>query len=142
MTLRNTLNRLLKALIEEAERSPEFGATLSDILGLSPKNNRRQSQKSSATEPADSVKRGKNRRPPAILDPIQVVRDKGEAILQAELEKLSLDQLRDIVAEYGMNSNGLVMRWKTPARVINRIVELATTRAHKGDAFRKSADNP
>ena len=49
---------------------------------------------------------------------------------------LTLDQLRDIVAQYGMDPSKLVMKWKDPERVMDQIVELALTRSIKGDAFR------
>lgn len=136
MSLRTTLSRLMRVVIEEAERNPEFEAALTDALGTT--SPARKPPKSVAAEPPDSgdAKRGKNRRPPAVLDPVQVVRD-GESALRGALEKLNLDQLRDIVAEYGMDPGRLVMKWTTPERVVDRIVEMSLTRAHKGDAFRK-----
>lgn len=140
MSLRNTLNRLVRVVIEEAERNPEFEAALNDALGAQV-GKRKQPKGAPVVESAGSeAKRAKNRRPPAVLDPVQVVRD-GETTLRASLEKLSLDQLRDIVAEYGMDPSRLVMKWVDSARVIDRIVELSTARARKGDAFRKPADD-
>ena len=143
MSLRNTLNRLIKVVIEEAERNPQFDAALNDALGISPSSKRKQPKEEPSTLSAvgGEAKRGKNRRPPAALDPVQLVRD-GESTLRTALEKLSLDQLRDIVAEYGMDSSRLVMKWVDSARVVDRIVELSIARARKGDAFRKAADDP
>jgi len=63
-----------------------------------------------------------------------------ELALRSALEKLSLNQLRDIVAEYGMDPGRLVMKWMAPERVIDRIVEISSARAHKGDAFRKPSE--
>ncbi|MGG5543675.1 hypothetical protein P4G95_02685 [Burkholderia vietnamiensis] len=137
MSLRNSLNRLMRAVIEEAERNPEFEAALNDALGT-PSGTRKQPKEVTV---AGDAKRGKNRRPPAVLDPVQVVRH-GETVLRAALEKLSLDQLRDIVAEYGMDPGRLAMKWVDTARVMDRIVELSIARARKGDAFRKPADDP
>ena len=141
MNLRNTLNLLMKVVIEEAERNPEFEAKLNHALGSLSASKRKQSKQSLDAKPvgADETKRGKNRRPPAALDPVQVAR-KGEADLRTALEKLSLDQLRDIVAEYGMDPSRLVMKWVDSARVVDRIVELSIARARKGDAFRKPVD--
>ena len=56
--------------------------------------------------------------------------------LRSQLSALSLDQLRDVVAEYGMDQGKLVMKWKDPVRVMDRIVEIALARAQKGHAFR------
>lgn len=142
MNLRNTLNRLMKVVIDEAERNPDFEAALIDALSSSTQG-KRKAPKEEPLGPVDEgeLKRGKNRRASALLDPVQVVRD-GEPALRSALEALSLEQLRDIVAEYGMDPGRLVMKWNTPERVIDRIVEMSVARAHKGNAFRKPADEP
>lgn len=142
MNLRNTLTRLMKVVVEEAERNPDFEAALIDALGSSTQG-KRKAPKEDSLGPVDDgeLKRGKNRRASALLDPVQVVRD-GEPALRSALEKLSLEQLRDIVAEYGMDPGRLVMKWNTPERVIDRIMEMSVARAHKGNAFRKPADEP
>ena len=140
MRLRDTLNRLARVVIEEAERNPTFEAALVDALGapLTKRSPPKTDVPAAQVSHADA-KRGKNRRPLAALDPIQVVRD-GVPVLRDALEKLTLDQLRDIVAEYGMDPGRLVIKWNTPERVIDRIVEMSVARAHKGSAFRKPAD--
>ena len=141
MSLRNTLNRLIRVVIEEAERNPDFEAALDDALD-STSSKRKPTKAEAIGQVANGdVKRGKNRRAPAALDPVQVVRD-GEPALRSALEKLPLEQLRDIVAEYGMDPGRLVMKWNTPERVIDRIIEMSIARAHKGSAFRKPADQP
>ena len=141
MSLRNTLNRLMRVVIEEAERNPNFEAALQDALDSTP-SKRKQTRVETSDQVKDGKsKRGRNRRTPATLDPVQVVRD-GELVLRSALEKLSLEQLRDIVAEYGMDPGRLVMKWNTPERVIDRVVEMSIARAHKGSAFRKPADEP
>lgn len=136
MSLRNTLNRLMRAVIEEAERNPEFEAALNEAIG-STLSKRKPTKAEALGQVEDGeARRGKNRRAPAMLDPVQIVRD-GESVLRSALERLSLEQLRDIVAEYGMDPGRLVMKWNTPDRVIDRIVEMSIARAHKGNAFRK-----
>ena len=139
MSLRNTLNRLLRVVFEEAERNPDFEAALNDALGCIPSKRKPTKVEDLGQSDDSEAKRGKNRRAPAVLDPVQGVRD-SELVLRSELEKLSLEQLRDIVAEYGMDPGRLVMKWNTPERVIDRIVEMSVARAHKGSAFRKPAD--
>ncbi|TCM80016.1 hypothetical protein EV216_12154 [Rhodovulum steppense] len=69
------------------------------------------------------------------LDPVSVARE-GEAALRERLAALSFEQLRDIVADYGMDPGKLVMKWKDQARVLDRIVEVSISQAAKGDAFR------
>ncbi len=138
MKLRSILNRLVSVVADEAERNPTFEAALSEALGTGPKRKPDEGRHASESHDGEGLKRGKNRRPPASLDPVQVFRE-GELALRSALEKLTLDQLRDIIAEYGMDPGRQVMKWKAPERVIDRIVEMSTTRAHKGDAFRKPA---
>lgn len=138
MNLKSTLTRLIRVVIEEAERNQEFEKALLDTLG---ENSKQKSSKTTIKKINESndVKRGKNRRAAAVLDPILLVRD-GELTLRRELMQLSLDQLRDIVAEFGMDPGRLVMKWTSSERVIDRIVEMAITRAQKGNAFRKNTD--
>lgn len=80
------------------------------------------------------VARSANRRPPAVLDPVALATH-GEDQLRAELAPLTIDQLKDIVADYGMDRDSLAMRWKIAGRVIDRIVEVSMSRARKGSAF-------
>jgi hypothetical protein len=137
VSLRNILNRLVRVVLEEAERNPDFEAALNNALNPTIPQ-RKVANEIEANEHGEA-KRGKNRRAPAKLDPVQVVRD-GEPALRSALEELSLDQLRDIVAEYGMDPSRLVMKWVATERVIDRIVEMSIARAHKGSAFRKPID--
>jgi hypothetical protein len=131
--LADVLNNLTSVVVEEARRNPAFAARLGDALG--------HAQPDSAAAP-DAVpvpararsKRG--RRAPGPWDPYAVYAELGETGLRERLGELELDQLRDIVAEHGMNNDGLVMKWKTASRVIDRIVERVVARASKGDAFR------
>jgi hypothetical protein len=123
MNLRAKLMEIAKAVADQAERDPDFAARLAEVLGAD-----------AAPKSLVGI-RPKNRRTPAVLDPVAVARE-GEGPLRARLAALSLEQLRDIVADYGMDSGKLVMKWKDPNRVMDRIVEVSLTRASKGDAFR------
>ncbi|TGP31536.1 hypothetical protein EN828_25460 [Mesorhizobium sp. M2D.F.Ca.ET.185.01.1.1] len=126
MKLRPTLMAFAKAVADAAERDSEFAAKLDELFGNEQPRHKRP-------EPAHG--RPKNRRPAALLDPVEVIR-KGEVILRDQLAKLSLEELRDVVADYGMDPGKLVMKWKDSNRVIDRIVEIAAARSQKGDAFR------
>jgi hypothetical protein len=134
--LRKTLNDLVRVIADEAERNPDFENRVAAALGL----------KEQAKEPGHreivaanliigGSQRPKNRRPPPVLDPIEIAQS-GERVLRERLANLSLEQLRDIVAEFGMDSGKLVIKWKTADRIIERIVEISIARAQKGDAFR------
>lgn len=128
-TLKSTLAKLAAAIAEEAARNPAFAVTLSGILG-----GRQDGDGRKATR--EATRKG-GRRPPATLDPVHLARD-GSDQLRERLRTLELSQLLDIVAEYGMDPGKLVMKWKDPQRVVDRIVEMAVARATKGDAFRAS----
>lgn len=125
MNIKKPLKAFMAVITEEADRNPEFAEKLAVALGLD-KSNRKVKQ---------PVKRRSRRRTPAVLDPVALYSE-GEALLREKLGLLDLEQLRDIVAECGMDPGKLVMKWKTEQRVIEHIVEVAGTRAKKGQAFR------
>ena len=77
-----------------------------------------------------------NRRAPGVFDPFAVFYEGGSEGLRTRLDALGLEQLRDIVAEHGMDNDRLAMRWKTRDRVISRIIDRVEARAAKGSAFR------
>ena len=133
VSLRTILRDFMKVVSDEAERNPEFAERLRVVFETS---TIRPRKKPSITRRMNSkVTRPANRRPPAILDPIALAA-RGEEELRNKLAPLTLDQLKDIVADYGMDREKLVMKWRTSQRVIDRIVEISISRAHKGDAFR------
>ncbi len=76
------------------------------------------------------------RRTPAKLDPFKVLADNSEQDLMARLADLSLEELRDIVAQFGMDPRRLVMKWTDAQRVRQHIVATTAQRSRKGDAFR------
>src|SRR5260221_14304975 len=126
MNLRKSLTDLVRVLIDEAERNPEFKENILSALG--------QKKSSDRAEPKNTGK-PKNRRTAAILDPIELA-GTGEQVLRSRLAELTIEQLQDIVSGYAMDPGRLVSKWKTPERIIDRIVELSLARAQKGDAFR------
>lgn len=135
MQLRKVLNDLVRVIIDEAERSPEFKNKLLQVLC----RDDTPTSKASALKSADLGLRPKNRRMAAILDPVELAAA-GEGVLRSKLIGLTLDQLQDIVSEYGMDPGRLVVKWKTPERIIDRIVEMSVARAQKGNAFRSDTD--
>lgn len=79
--------------------------------------------------------RRKGRRPPGPLDPFVVYQGEPEA-LHGRLDALTLDQLKDIVAEHGMDHARLAMKWKDKGRLVDLIESVVKARSKKGDAFR------
>lgn len=141
MTIKRILSSFMREVIAEAERNPEFAHKLGDALNIlkvtSPKENIVELRRSAVGGVAP--KRAANRRAEAVLDPVQVART-GEEHLRHVLSPLNLTQLLDIVAEFGMDTGKLVMKWKDSERVIDRIVEISMARSQKGDAFRGASE--
>jgi len=149
VTSRRMLSNLFRVVLEEADKNSDFEARLLGVLaaagfvpikeGARLKRGMKQSDQRARSDAsiggAPETKRPSNRRPPSVLDPVKVARE-GEEPLRAALGKLSLDQLHDIIADYGMDPGKLVMKWRTDKRIIDRIVEISLTRARKGGAFR------
>lgn len=131
MKVRKVLLDLARVVADQAERDPAFADQIAAALGMNDKS----AVRPAAAKRPTKVDRPKNRRPAAVLDPVALARD-GEAALRCGLAPLSLEQLKDVVADYGMDPGKLVMKWKDAERVVERIVELALARAQKGDAFR------
>jgi hypothetical protein len=141
MSLDATLKALFELIRDEAKRNAEFRDRLqfvldaqgsrhrsvpgiADALGAPPSSDRESSGK----------KRG-NRRPAALFDPI-AESNRGETYLREKLGILTLEQLRDVIADFRMDPSKLVMKWKDRERIIEHIVMTALNRHQKGDAFR------
>lgn len=123
--MKRTLNELMRAVVDEAERNPEFARRIEEALGIQEKPKK------------PGLSRAAHRRAPAALDPVELARQ-GEAALRARLASLDLEQLKDVVADYGMDPGKLVLKWKTADRIIDRIVEVSIGRARKGEGFLSS----
>ncbi len=120
--LARTLSGLIAAVAQEAVRTPRFANALQASLA------------SSSTETPKAKRTG--RRPPGIIDPFAVYSQEDEQGLRLRLADLNLEQLRDIVAEHGMDHDRLAMKWKDHQRIIDRIVDKVVSRTSKGSAFR------
>lgn len=112
------VSAFFKTISDEVMSNPAFAAKLEAALRESPTG------------------RARGKRAPAMLDPVSAFEAGGEEALRERLRTLSIDQLKDIVSEYGMDKSHLVMKWTKVDRVIEHIVGSAATRARKGDAFR------
>jgi hypothetical protein len=142
MRIREKLAQLCDIVAREAERNSEFRRLLEQVLDpqqadLPLREDHIRRVKSRNRPATNSVRRG--RRTPAVLDPLALARQ-DEGALRRALSSLDIEQLKDVVAQYGMDPGKLVMKWKDTGRIIDRIVELSLARSTKGDAFR--ADKP
>lgn len=133
MTIKKKLTALLREVIAEAEANPAFQERLAQALSPDEKVVKAPVERKRHSKPTEH-KRSSNRRTPAVLDPVQIARN-GEPELREALAKLDIEQLRDVVADYGMDPGKLVMKWRDADRIADRIVEVARGRAQKGSAF-------
>ena len=122
MTVERRLRALIAEVVEEARRNPDFSARLEQALG-------------GASTTRSAPARRRNRRDSAPFDPFVAYQD-GEQALRARLDQLDVEQLKDIVAENGMDGAKLAMKWKSADRLIELIVASVASRSRKGDVFR------
>lgn len=116
----------------DAERARAIFAEIERRLDRDPALARRVAV---ALEKAVAAPKGSRRRARAHLDPFEVYRS-DPASLRPALENLDLEQLKDIVAQYGMDTRRLALKWKTPDRLIGLIEQVVVQRSRKGEAFR------
>lgn len=141
MTLRDRLVALSAVIADEAERNSAFRRRLEEVLSShrseppALRDDKARGSKSRDSRAFTDSSRKGGRRTPAVLDPTALAR-RSEETLRRELSALDIEQLRDVVAQYGMDPGKLVMKWKDSSRIIDRIVELSMARSTKGDAFR------
>jgi len=122
MTPHKTLKAVFSELLAEVERNDQLRAKLESLLGLSKETPTPSANKSS-------------RRQPGRLDPMTLHREQpGE--LSRRLNELNVEELKDIVAENGMDRTKLAMKWKAKDRLVKLIVSTVESRVQKGDAFR------
>ncbi|MEQ8997299.1 MAG: hypothetical protein RID53_12455 [Coleofasciculus sp. B1-GNL1-01] len=89
-----------------------------------------------STKSKSRSKKRRTRRRTSVFDPVELYHQKGEKHLREQLQQLEVEQLKDMIAEHGMDSSRRAMRWKKRDRLIELIVKTASCRARKGDAFR------
>jgi hypothetical protein len=144
--LADVLANLTAVIAEEALQNVGFGARLSAVLLVDRTRQEAVAADEARAAPVAPVLSGvpakarpkKGRRAPGPWDPYTLYAEVGESGLRDRLSRLELEQLRDIIAEHGMNTDGLAMRWTRVDRVVGRIVERVVDRASKGDAFRSA----
>jgi hypothetical protein len=143
------LARLVAVIAVEATRSKRFARALAAGVGTprggsntSEASARSPSGRSRTERPTGTAARPANRRSLGPFDPFAIHGEGGEAALRQRLETLNLEQLRDILAEHAFDNDRLAMKWKDPARVVERIVDRVMSRAAKGSAFREHPTPP
>ena len=128
MTNDPRLNAVIAAITEEASRNPRFMDELQQAIT-------KLRDRRPVTRTGGPLRR-QRRRAAALIDPFEALRSDGRDGLRSRLAALTLEQLRDVVAEYGIEPYTLAMKWKTPSRLIDLITDTIEQRSRKCDAFR------
>lgn len=110
------------AIAEEIANNPEFAKKIQSAVN--------------DDYVVDKPKKKGKRNPPKI-DPFLIL-EEGEQRLLEELKKLSIEELKDVIAANGMDPSKLAMKWKDQERLIALIVESTKRKASRGDAFWQS----
>lgn len=139
MSSERRLKALLDVVLAEMRANPSFAEKVEAILDPPPRDTatpgaepRRHDARAA---PADGAAKRGNRRAASLVDPLTAIQS-GQQHLRNQLEPLTLEQLRDVLADYRMDPSKLAMKWKDRERVIDHIVATAVERGQKGDAFR------
>lgn len=122
MGIHKKLKAVFNELLAEIERNDQLRDKLTGILEI----------------PAAHIEprpRRSARRKPGRFDPMALHREHPEDLMR-RLNELTIDELKDIIAENGMDRTKLAMKWKTKDRLIELIVSTVKSRALKGDVFR------
>lgn len=119
------IRQTIEDVITELENDPQLAERLRNVL-----------KPATTRSKVTTRQKRSSRRSPGAFDPFAAYSEGGEDGLRSSLSGLDVEQLKDIVAEHGMDQSKLAMKWRTERRLIDLIVKTVSTRSHKGDAFR------
>lgn len=114
----NTWEEFSVLIADEISKNEQFAEKLGHLL---------------SGESIETPKR-RNRRAPAKLNPF-VLLESGEAVLSEELSKLSIEELKDVVSEYGLDISRSALKWKDRQRLEDLIMSATKRRSSHGNAF-------
>ncbi|MFT4126484.1 MAG: hypothetical protein QM662_09660 [Gordonia sp. (in: high G+C Gram-positive bacteria)] len=128
------LAALARVVVDEAERSPRFARALTDAVAAAAGVATPPAVPAARRPPASRMKRGA--RQPGVFDPFVVYRDCGAEGLAERLATLDLDQLRDIIAEYDLDTRRQMGRKRKLDVIAAWIVGRVEASENKGSVFR------
>jgi hypothetical protein len=117
--LRRILHAFADAVCDEAARNPEFAGRLAALLDT------------------DGPTRPKVQKSKRVLDPFQVLADRGGRGLRAFLQDLPIHELRTVVRTHRLDPTRLSDKWKTKERFVDFVLDRVEARAKQGDVFRQ-----
>ncbi|QMU20920.1 hypothetical protein [Gordonia rubripertincta] len=128
---------LVSVIIGEAERSSRFASALTGVVdALRPADVALDGATVTAPRKRTAAPRKRVTRQPGAFDPFVVYRRGGGQELSARLGELTLDQLRDIIAEQELDTRKETSRKRKPEVLVAWIVERVEASENKGSVFR------
>ncbi|AZZ81229.1 hypothetical protein [Gordonia alkanivorans] len=128
---------LVTVIIAEAERSSRFASALTGVVdALRPVDIALDGAPVEAPRKRAAAPKKQVTRQPGAFDPFVVYREGGGQELSARLGELTLDQLRDIIAEQELDTRKETSRKRKPEVLVSWIVERVEASENKGSVFR------
>lgn len=133
------LTKLFQVVADEAARTPRFAKALATAFTVAPSDTGESVASVAAALPparkrAPAAK--KVARQPGVFDPFVVLRESGENELAEKLSALTLDQLRDIIAEQEIDTRRETGRKRSKEVIASWTVDRVKALASKGAVFR------
>ncbi len=149
------LAQLFDVMMEELKTNNQFAEKIRGIFNASEQEShqisgsrRRRKDRILSSDKADanakailpsaSPEKRTRKRNPSLFNPETVLKERGEDVLFTSLNQLEVEQLKDIISEYGMDPARKAVRWRKKERFVDHIIEVVNNRIMKGSAFRKS----
>jgi len=126
--LRRVAHALVDVVCEEFIRNPEFADRLESVL-------RDVYADTLSTE--DRPTRPKKPKKQQLVDPFQVLSDRGALGLRAFLQAVSIQDLKGIVRAHRLDPSRLSDKWRSQERLVDFVTERVESRARQGDVFRQ-----
>ena len=128
---------LVTVIIAEAERSSRFASALTGVVdAFRPVDIALDGAPVAAPRKRAAAPKKRVTRQPGAFDPFVVHREGGGQELSARLGELTLDQLRDIIAEQELDTRKETSRKRKPEVLVSWIVERVEASENKGSVFR------
>ena len=128
---------LTRVIIDEADRSSRFASALTGVVeALRPGDGPVVAASAPAPRKRAAAPRKKVARQPGAFDPFVLYRETGAGGLRSRLGELTVDQLRDIIAEQELDTRKETNRKRKAEVIVEWIVERVEASENKGSVFR------
>lgn len=136
----DNLERVFAEVIREARRNASFASRLrrAGNSGVTDSLTTRAKGRHVEASAAPVTAGRRHRRAPPMIDALAIYQQEGEDRLRSALTALTVEQLKDVVAEHGMDTHKLAMKWRSRERLEHLIVTSIRERLAKGSVFRQA----